>query len=429
MSALATNPHPSLSKRLRKRIREFQARLRRRQTKATLIAITGSSAKSTTALLLTHILEDQKNVVSQALKSNGFRDAVHTLRRLKRSDRFVVLEQGTEAPGQLPRAAQLIQPDIAIVTLVAVEHYTAFRTIEAVAEEKAAFVKSLTTKGLALLNFDDPNCYAMAALTDARCIFWGTNGGDYQATELKTTPEGCLEFTLVYAGTSLKLRTQLMGKHNSLSATAAAACALELGVPPEVVARKTASFLPVEGRMSVHVAKGQTFILDTAKAPWHSINLPIETLRDIVATRKRFVLGQLSDYRGNSDKKYRDTYRAAAEVADEVCFVGPSTNKVRASQDDIESGKFRAFSSVESLAQHLRDTAQDGEVIVVKSSRSLHLERLMLNGINPVRCWSNQCGSRLSCFDCGLFGAPFAEHSGKPIPKPTRWPRSLQSVL
>ncbi|SFV39086.1 Mur ligase family protein [Hyphomicrobium facile] len=399
-------------KRLRKKIREVRARVNRRLTNAKVIAVTGSSGKTTTVALLAHILSEKGSVRSQFV-ANQFRDAVHTLRRLRRRDAFVVLEQGTEAPGQLPKAAELIKPDIAIVTLVAIEHCTAFRTIEAVAEEKASFVRTLPVNGRAILNFDDPHCRAMAEMTRAKCVFFGVEGGEYRATDLNLSSDGTLDFVLHSRHGRMPLRTQLLGKHNWLSVTAAVTCALELGVSADTIAEKVASFSAVHGRMSVYSVNGRKFILDTEKAPYHSIGLPLETLRTIAATKKRFILGQISDYRGNSDRKYRDTYQAAAKVADEVCFVGARAHKAHAPRHDVETGKFRAFASMEALARHLTDTAQEGEVILLKSARNLHLERLMLDAVEPVRCWANECGKKTSCFECGLFGAAFDEHEGR----------------
>ena len=96
-------------KRLRKKIREVRARVNRRITNAKVIAVTGSSGKTTTVASLAHILSESGSVRSLFV-SNGFRDAVHTLGHLSLTDAFVVLEQGTEAQGQLPKAAELIKP-------------------------------------------------------------------------------------------------------------------------------------------------------------------------------------------------------------------------------------------------------------------------------------------------------------------------------
>ena len=136
-------------------------------------------------------------------------------------------------------------------------------------------------------------------------------------------------------------------------------------------------------------------------------------LRTITAPRKRFVLGHISDYRGSSISKYRDVYHAAREVADEVIFVGSTAHKARASREDVQLGRFRAFDSVEGASGYLKETALDGEVILVKSAHSLHLERLVLDWIDGVRCWPNACGNEACCFECGLYRTSFSEHRGK----------------
>jgi UDP-N-acetylmuramoyl-tripeptide--D-alanyl-D-alanine ligase len=399
-------------KRARAARRELRAKVKRARTTATVVAVTGSSGKTTTVAMLTHILSSEAKVLSQVL-GNNYIHAVRALCDLKPDDRYAVIEQGTNGPGQLPKAANLLRPDVAIVTLVAIEHYTAFRSIDAVEKEKAAFVEQLSDKGLAILNFDDPRTRAMSNLTRARSITFGTTGGDYKVCELSTDADGFLSFTLTHGDLVLTLQSKLVGAYNWLSVAAAAVCALELGVSPKKVAAQVATFEPVRGRMSMHAIEGTRIILDTAKAPYHSIFLPLETLKAMTATKKRFVLGQISDFAGNATKKYKDTYAAAAKVADEVCFVGPWTNKARAPAEDIASGKYRAFPTVQALSSYLKETAVEGEVIVVKSSKNLHLERLMLDRIDGVHCWANECGIGQSCTTCGLYGKAFHEHGGR----------------
>ncbi len=309
---------------------------------------------------------------------------------------------------------RLYKPDVSIVTLVALEHSSAFRQIEAVASEKAAVVRSLAPDGLAILNHDDPLVCGMSAATVARTTSFGRDGGAYRVGDLQVLSNGRLTMTISFGNQALSLNTRLLGAHNCLSVSAAATCALELGVPPRKVAERIATFEPVIGRMSVHeVAQGPKFILDTAKAPFHSICLPLETLRAMSAARKRIIIGQISDYRGNPRPKFRDTYRAARDVAQEVIFVGANAHKSQASAEDIAQGRFRAFDSVERLSAYLKETAIDGEVILVKSAQNMHLERLLFSMTDDVRCWPNDCGKKIPCQKCGLFQSPFHEHSGK----------------
>ena len=158
-------------------LKGLHAHWRRRKSRARFIAVTGSSGKTTTVSLLSHILSADFQVRTLADR-NSFDNAARTLRRMSSQDQFVVLELATEGPGQLERVTRLVKPDIAIVTLVALEHHVAFRSVAAVAEEKAAIVRGLSPTGLAILNADDANVRRMAAATSARTVLFGTSAAD-----------------------------------------------------------------------------------------------------------------------------------------------------------------------------------------------------------------------------------------------------------
>ena len=128
------------------------------------MAITGSSAKSTTASLLSYILESTKKVRAQLIQ-NGVAYTIKTLGALENDEAYVVLEIGTAGPGQIAEAAKFVRPDVAIVTLVALEHYSVFRNLANVAKEKSSLVKALSPEGLAILNKDDPNAVSYTHLT------------------------------------------------------------------------------------------------------------------------------------------------------------------------------------------------------------------------------------------------------------------------
>ncbi|MFT3733159.1 MAG: Mur ligase family protein [Hyphomicrobium sp.] len=373
--------------------------------------MTGSSGKTTTVSLLAHILSSQGQTFCQVF-GNGIEDTTKTIKESQRSDKFVVMEVGTARPGQIFPQAKLVRPNISIVTLVALEHYSAFRSVEAVASEKAQLVRVLPRDGVAILNFDNDFVRAMAAGTKARVVGFGIEHGSYRISDLRIGSDGRLSLTLQPPSkASLRIETQLLGTYSWLAVAAAATCALELGVSAEVVVSRIASFTPVPGRMSVHqIAHGPKFILDTTKAPWFSMSLPFGVISKIVAPRRRVVIGQISDYAGNPKAKYRDAYRAAREFAAEVIFIGSHAHRVKPVEDDVAQGRFRVFSSVRDCADYVRETAIEDEVIFVKSSGNLHLERLWLHCATDVQCWPTECGfNSRACVHC-LPDKPFAEH-------------------
>ena len=396
-------------------LKRTAGRIRRNQSKATFIAVTGSSAKTTTTALLSHILSGMAPTIAQ-VEGNSFPSTWKTFGFLRKEHDYAVLEIGTSKPGEIAALANIIRPDVGIVTLVGLDHYTAFRGKDAIAKEKASLVAALPATGLAILNADDPHVRAMSDLARARVVTFGTSDADYNCAKILRTDPGRFAFVLAFRGRELILQTNLTGSHNRVGVSAAVACALELGVPDEIIRQRVASFQPVFGRCTVHkIENGPVFILDTVKAPYESIQLSLDVLRGCTAPRRRVIIGQISDFAGNPAAKYRNAYRGALAGADQVIFIGDNAHRSTATAEDIKSGRFMEFRDVQQLSIHIKSTAIPGEVILVKSAGVLHLERLMLDWQGTVACWPTQCRRRAGCIKCGLHGQPFAAHKGKRI--------------
>ena len=202
----------------------LKARLRRALSRAEFIAVSGSSGKTTTVSLLAHILAGEAQTVQQSL-GNGLEATTNTIRQIRRSDRYVVIESGTAKPGQLRRQARLIKPNISIITLVALEHYSAFRTLDSVANEKAELVRALSEQGLAILNFDNSLVRAMSEDTKARVVGFGIEYGNYRVSHLNISPNGELSLSITPPGKQrIDLATRLLGRHNWLAVAAAVTC-------------------------------------------------------------------------------------------------------------------------------------------------------------------------------------------------------------
>jgi UDP-N-acetylmuramoyl-tripeptide--D-alanyl-D-alanine ligase len=139
------------------------------------------------------------------------------------------------------------------------------------------------------------------------------------------------------------------------------------------------------------------------------LSLAFDMMARSTAGRKRIVLGQLSDF-GGSNAKYARAYESVREIADQVIYVGEHAHRSKASQADRDSGRFVELRTPKEVSDHLRRTAAPGELILLKSSSSLHLERLALAWTYDVKCWIPACGKKEGCQTCGLFEVPFEEH-------------------
>jgi UDP-N-acetylmuramoyl-tripeptide--D-alanyl-D-alanine ligase len=375
-----------------------------------VIGITGSSAKSTTTAILAHILSQNARVASNRL-DNSLTAVARTLRKAPRGTQFAVLEIAAGDTPKIERVAALVRPDVAIVTMIEIEHYSTFRTKEAIAEEKGHLVAAVPATGLALLNAEDPYVMGMAQRTKARIVTFGRlEDADYVASEIAFRMPGGLRFRIVGRGHDLTVTANLFGIHFYLPVLAAVSCALELGIDAATILQAVASFEGYSNRCGVaKIEGGPTFVLDTAKGPYHSIRLPIDALAAVEAPRKTIVIGQISDYKGKPQPVYSAAAKHAAQVADRVYLAGPNAHKAKLPE---QTGKveFARFHEVGELAAHLKKTAIPGEVILLKSSQNIHLERAFLAFRSEIRCMAVDCGLMSGCLGCGLYEVPHHEH-------------------
>lgn len=379
-----------------------------------MIAVTGSSGKTTTTSLLGSILS--KHGPSGVHFGHNGRSAVSkALRRIGPNDKFTVMETGVGRPGDMAATVDLMRPDVAVITLVALEHRFTFRTVEAVALEKGGLVEAVNPGGFAVLNADDPAVMEMAARTSERIVTFGREqDADYRVTDVKTGFPDPMRVTIEHAGQRVELETQLIADHFWVTIAAAYAVASELGVPLDKIKGAIAEFKAKPVRcQTLIVPGGPAFIVDTAKAPWASLEKAVETFASAKGPRKRFVLGQLSDFSGKSSLRYRQAYDMIYPHADQVLFCGAFHSSNRATVDDIQKERFIGFEDTKALADYIRETAIDGEVIMLKSASNLHLERIALAFTEDVQCWVPKCGLKTDCYACGLYRHPFDQHSAK----------------
>ncbi|MER9920700.1 MULTISPECIES: Mur ligase family protein [unclassified Mesorhizobium] len=395
------------------RLRRYQAKRARAHSKAIFIGVTGSSGKSTSAGLLGHILAGDGTVHLQ-VQANSIVALIRTLyKRMRRAGKvdYLVFEAGADSVGAVRPMAELLRPHVAVVTMVRLEHVSNFKTLESVADEKRALVEALEPGGLAVLNADDPNVLAMARGQAKRFVTFGqSDPADYRVTNVRAAYPRMLSFKLHWRGGVLDLETPFPGGHFWLPTVAAVATALELGVPARTVEERVRTFRPLANRCEVIRSEGgPQFIVDSVKAPWHSLPLALDMMAKSTQGKKRIILGQLSDF-SDSNAKYARAYKSAREIADQVIYVGEHAHRSKASQSDRDSGRFVELRMPKEVSDYIKQTAVPGELILVKGSSNLHLERVALSWTHDIKCWIPDCGKREHCLSCGLYEVPFEEH-------------------
>ncbi len=387
------------------------AQLRRSRSKALHIGITGSSGKSTTTALLAHILEGQGSVHAQ-IYENTIPQLARTLCKAPTLADYVVAEVGATVKGSISPMARLLSPDVAIVTKVGLEHYSAFRGKDAVAQEKGELVAALASSGLAVLNADDTHVLTMARRTQARIVTFGrSQSADYRLDAAEASFPQRLKVMVSCKDGIFELQTPFVGEEFWIATLAAFATAVELGVPPSMAATRIASFSAPWNRCGILATDGgPTFIVDTVKAPNDSIPAAIDMLRKAQAAKKRAVIGSISDYTGGRRKGTALAYELAHPCSDQFIFVGENGHRAHPSDEDKKSGKFIDFLTPKEASDYLKATSRPGELILLKGSQTQHLERIALSWTHHVQCWETNCGKYIDCLQCGMVEVPYNEH-------------------
>lgn len=403
---------PNLRKIVRTRYRSFAAPIWRRQLAGTaVVGITGSAGKSSTAYILGQLLSQKfKGNCSFGPNSDG--SIEKPLLETPRNADYFVKEVSAEKPGALDRRLELLRPRIGVVTTIGLDHYRSYRTREAVAEEKSKLVKCLPSSGTAILNADDPYVAAMADDTGARVIKFGTGeDADVRASEVSCVLPERLSLVISYQGESFRVQTQFIGEHLAVATLAAVSAALAIGVPLRQCCEKLSEVRPLFMRMSAHRhPSGALLILDTAKAPFWSLRTSFSILSGARTARRTIVLGRISDTSGGASANYRKAGRAALEYADRVVLVGPAALSGRKLKETADGNRIELVPTFVDLVAWLDANLIEDEIVLVKSGKLQHLERLALLPTYGSFCEMHECGRDNTCMRCRITHNIFGRH-------------------
>jgi len=361
--------------------REVLGRLRPEGLK--VVGITGSVGKTTTKDLLLQVLGASGPTVAPVASFNNEIGLPLTVLRADATTRFLVLEMGAAALGELEYLTSIAAPDVAVVLRVAHAHVGGFGGIEAVARAKSEIVSGLAPGGVAVLNADDDRVAAMREIAERSVLFGESAGAHVRATELSVDAEGRSSFVLESAAGRAPVTLSLVGAHHVTNALAAAAVALELGVEPsEVAARVGAARTLSPHRM--HVVErpdGITIIDDSYNANPDSMRAALQALAVVSGRERRSVavLGEMlelgDEHRRAHDAVGRLVVRLNVGLA---VVVGNGARPIldAAAHEGSWGDEAVGVDSVEEASAFLAEALRPGDVVLVKSSHGAGLWRL-----------------------------------------------------
>jgi UDP-N-acetylmuramoyl-tripeptide--D-alanyl-D-alanine ligase len=347
------------------------ARLR---DKLTVVGLTGSQGKTSTKDLLAAVLSGAAPTIATIGSLNNELGVPLTMLRAEPATRFLVLEMGARHIGDIAKLTGLVAPDIAVVLNVGQAHLGEFGSRDAIAQTKGELVLGLAPGGTAILNADDPRVVAMRSLTDGPVLTFGLAAhADVRVLELSLDRLGRPSFTLRTAGASAPVALPLVGAHQSLNASAAAAAGLAAGVPLDVVAAALATVSLSKWRMELRdLAGGATLLNDSYNANPDSARAALDALAAIEAGRRVAVLGEMLELGDDSEAEHRAVGEYAAARADVVVAIGDAARPIA----DGAGERATVLADNDAAIDWLRGHLAAGDVVLVKASRGARLDEV-----------------------------------------------------
>ena len=345
-----------------------------------VVGITGSIGKTTAKELTAAVLATRWNVLKPASSFNNQWGLPLTLLRLGAEHGAAVVEIGTNQAGEIATLSAIAQPTVGVVTMVAAVHTEFLGSIEGVREEKAALVRSLAPSGIAVLNADDARVASMAREAKGRVVTFGraAGAGVRIASDATDTDDG-FAFTLEVGGRRQAVSIAFAGRHNVANALAAAAVGVALDLPLDEIARGLAAARPVGGRGVWKRAGEVTILDDTYNASPASVRAALDTLAARRAGRRAVVvLGDMLELGTLSDAAHREVGRfVAALPADELVGLGRATALTVEAARGAGLANAHHMATFEDTVAHLLKRLTPGDVVLVKGSRGMRMERVV----------------------------------------------------
>ena len=349
----------------------------RREWGRLVIAITGSAGKTTTKEAVAAALGAKFNVLkSQGNLNNGFGLPLQLLRLTQEHD-VAVVEMGMNHSGEIAALARIATPDWGVITNVGTAHIENFKEGQAgIARAKFELIEALPANGVAFLNCDDAYAAQFGRDFHGRVVYFGSGPcADPQILSVAEDPRG-LHIRYRAREHEGDFTLHMLGAHNALNALAGLAVALEAGVDLDAAVKAIASLTAGDKRGQVIEIGGATILNDSYNSNPEALRSMIHTLAARPAAGRRIlVAGEMLEMGEHGPALHIACGRAAAEAGLDL-VVAVQGNAEHLATAACAGGVPAVFlRDAETAGQWLAQNLRAGDVVLVKGSRGVHLER------------------------------------------------------
>ncbi len=354
----------------------------RREWGGRVAAVAGSVGKTTTKEILAALVAARFRTLKTEGNLNNEYGLPLTLAKLEPEHEAAVVELGMSRRGELARLTQIAEPQIGLVTRIAIEHLEFFASLDEIALAERELIENLPGRAtVAVLNADDHYTAQFAAVAPGRVVTFGIRApADFRAEAIEDLGAEGSAFTFVASEGSARLKLSLVGRHNVANALAALAAASVWGVGVREAAQVLPRMKPAAMRGEIlRFEEGFTVINDS----YNSSPAAMASVTDLLAAtpgyrRRILAAGEMLELGATSQELHREAGRnAAAKKLDYILGVqGDAAEFVRAAvAAGMPETHARFFANSQDVGEFLAGIVRKGDLILVKGSRGVRMER------------------------------------------------------
>src|SRR5437660_119086 len=350
-----------------------------------IAGITGSVGKTTTKEILAALLGAKLRVLKSEGNLNNEYGLPLTLFRLEKTHQAAVLEMGMSRRSELARLAEIARPDVGVVTRVSPAHLEFFASVDEIALAKRELIEGLNGHdSTAVLNADDARVAAFGAFAPGRVLTYGIeNTAFFMAREIEDRGALGTAFDFVSPEGRVRLELNVPGRHaiaNALAALAAASVwGIGAGEAQDVF--RTLRAPSMRGEL-LRFSNGAALINDSYNSSPAALHAMIKVLAATPDYKRRILAaGEMRELGATSPELHREAGRAAAQTGKIDWVIGVEGDAAQIVEGAVDAGvphaQTRIFSSSEEAAKFLADFVAPGDLLLVKGSRGVKMERIV----------------------------------------------------
>jgi UDP-N-acetylmuramoyl-tripeptide--D-alanyl-D-alanine ligase len=347
----------------------------RRQSGATVVAITGSAGKTTTKDTIADFLGTKYRVVKNTGNLNNHLGLPLSLLELRHGAEVAVMELGMNHAGEIRTLVGVATPEVRVWTNVGEAHIGYFGSVDAIADAKAEIVEAASPDTLLVANADDERVMARVSAFAGRIVTFGTSAGaTVRANDVEDLGLDGSRAQLVTPAGDRPLHVPLLGRGHLLNVLAGAAVALEMGVGLDTIVQRAAQLKPSARRGAVvKLAKGVTLIDDSYNSSPSALMRSLEVVARAWAARRIAVLGEMLELGDLSVRLHEQCGReAAASKLARLVTVGGAPARAMG-EAAVAAGmppqSVKHFDTSAAAADAVASLVAAGDVVLVKGSR------------------------------------------------------------